>query len=60
MAAMEIIVTYAPRRREKRIKVVTFKIEADLLEEIDRRAEKKGLTRSEFIREAILKQLHQA
>ncbi|MCE4603715.1 MAG: ribbon-helix-helix protein, CopG family [Aeropyrum sp.] len=52
---MEIIVTYGPRRKEKRVKVVTFKVEVDLLEEIDRHAEKRGLSRSELIREAIMR-----
>ena len=38
-----------------RIRVVTFKLRADELAELDRYAEKRGLSRSEVIREAINK-----
>ncbi len=52
---MEILVTYAPRDRQPRIRVVTFKMDLDSIEAMDRAARKLGLSRSEFIREAILK-----
>ena len=50
---MEVIVTYAPREREKKIKVVTFKLDVDILRELDEMAESMGVSRSELIRKAI-------
>ncbi len=35
------------------MRVVTFKVEEDLLERLDRYARSKGKTRSEIIREAV-------
>ncbi|MCE4611357.1 MAG: ribbon-helix-helix domain-containing protein [Desulfurococcales archaeon] len=50
---MEVIITYAPREREKRVKVVTFKLDVDILREVDEIAESLGMSRSELIRKAI-------
>jgi len=39
------------------MRVITFKIDESLLEEIDRLATRKGLTRSDVIRKALLELL---
>ena len=40
------------------VKIVTFKIDDRLLERVDRFAEKNGVSRSEVIREAIIRYLN--
>ena len=50
---MEVIVTYAPRVRERKVKVVTFKLDIDTLRELDEVAERLGMSRSELIRRAL-------
>ena len=51
---MELVVTYAPREKQKRVRVVTFKIDVDTLRLIDEAAENLGLNRSELIRRAVI------
>ncbi len=51
---VEVIVTYAPREKVRRVRVVTFKVDVDTLREIDRVAEELGMNRSELIRKAVL------
>ena len=36
------------------MRVVTFKLEEEILEKVDRIARREGMTRSEFIRKAIV------
>jgi len=41
------------------LRVVTFKIEEELLERLDKYCKEKGLPRSSVIREAIIMYLHE-
>ncbi len=54
MSAIQLIIEYQPVEKNK-LRIVTFKIEPDKLELIDKAAALLGLNRSELIREAIEK-----
>jgi hypothetical protein len=54
VGVVEIVVTYAPREKQSRVKVVTFKVDAATLQKIDEAAESLRMTRSELIRKAVM------
>ena len=52
MSTLQLIIEYQPGERNK-LRIVTFKIEPEKLELLDKTASMLGLNRSELIREAI-------